>query len=655
MAEDRERADRDEASRLEALRACGVLDSAQDPTFDRLTRLAAALCNTPMAVVTLIDEQRQWFKSRIGVAQQQTSRAFSFCHHTIRKPGLFEVEDATADPRFENNPLVTGDPYIRFYAGVPLHSKDGFALGTVAVLDRFPRQLTEAQRQMLRLLGDQAELLLELSREREQHRATAEKLNQAEQLGAMGSWRFDLTANRIEWSDAVYRILERHREDFDGRFETYLGWVPAEDQPALHEALNRVQQTGDVVEVRHRITLPGDRIRHLQLRGRQLNPGLILGAVHDITEEVEWRARLQAQLARIEQVHSALNYHIQNTPIAVIEWDGDLRVTGWSQQAEALLGWTAAEVMGKRPEEWLLVHPEDKEQVYRIVAELRSGARRRVVSINRNLTRDGRVLHCQWINSMQHDADGRPASLFSLVLDRTDQIEAAQAAAAALLQEQSARITVERERQRLMDLFESVPGCLVVVAADDFSTRLLTRDSIESLDAPLGRHLKQPVSSLLAQLGWTPQQVGTVLHLLETVRESRASDLARIGDVAGRGGRLIWVSPVLDAAAQVTELMIRIDEVTADGPEHESAPSLEQRIYARELQRLNTQLRESESRHRRLLDEAAMAIVSLDEDGLILSANPVFRSLLGPPRTGWTGAVCWPGYPPGTRRWWPRA
>lgn len=622
-----EQLDRDEAARLNALRTCGVLDSPQNPDYDRLTRLAATLLKIPMAVVTLIDDQRQWFKSRVGVSIQETAREVAFCDHTIRSRGIFEVTDAAADPRFDNNPLVTGDPHIRFYAGAPLYSKDGFALGALALLDHKPRRLTEEQRQLLRLLANQAEQLLELDREREQHRATTEQLTQAEQLGAMGSWRFDLKVGRIDWSDAVHQLLKRSREEFDGRFETYLSWVPEEDRPALHETLSRVQQTGDVVEVQHRMSLPGGQLRHLQLRGRHLRSGIILGVVRDVTEHVQSKERLQAQLARIEQVHSALNYHIQNSPIAVVEWDGDLRVTGWSQQAESLLGWPAADVLGKRAEEWPLVHPEDQEEVYRIIGQLRSGARRRIISNNRNLTRDGRVVHCQWINSMQQDAKGRPASLFSLVIDRTEQVENERAATAALLREQSTRIASERRMEQLDDIVESIPACLIVVAADDFSPHLLTHSAAHRFSVTGAKHLAQPISKLLARLGWTSSQIRVVVRLLTSVRNTRCSDLVVVDATERLERWCIWVSPVLNAAAQVTDLVIRFDEEGWEGGEIELRGVMEQRFHTQELQRLNTQLKESELRHRRLLDEAAMAIVSFDADGCIVSANSVFRSL----------------------------
>src|ERR1700761_8471458 len=142
-----------ETQRLDALNKYEILDTAAEEAFDELTRLAAFICGTPISLVTLVDQHRQWFKSKMGLGVQQTPRQVAFCAHAIKDDKPFVVPDAQQDPRFANNPLVTGDPNIRFYAGLPLTNPDGFNLGTLCVIDRTPRELSEAQTEALRILA----------------------------------------------------------------------------------------------------------------------------------------------------------------------------------------------------------------------------------------------------------------------------------------------------------------------------------------------------------------------------------------------------------------------------------------------------------------------------------------------------------------------
>ena len=151
----------DEALRLKALRAYAILDSEPDAAFDDITRIAAAICGTSIALVSFVDEDRQWFLSRHGTELRQTDRCMAFCAHAIFEESLFEVPDTHLDPRFANNPLVVGDPRIRFYAGALLVSPDGQNLGTLCVIDREPRHLCEEQRTSLLALARQVSRLLD--------------------------------------------------------------------------------------------------------------------------------------------------------------------------------------------------------------------------------------------------------------------------------------------------------------------------------------------------------------------------------------------------------------------------------------------------------------------------------------------------------------
>jgi len=153
-------------TRLALLRSLGVLDTPPEPDYDELTQLAAQICNVPIALVTLVDADRQWFKSKVGLAATETARQHSFCAHAICDPAqdLFVVRDAQDDPRFARNPLVLEAPNIRFYAGAPLVTHDGWALGTLCVIDRQPRELTPEQIQSLGVLRRHVVNAIELRR-----------------------------------------------------------------------------------------------------------------------------------------------------------------------------------------------------------------------------------------------------------------------------------------------------------------------------------------------------------------------------------------------------------------------------------------------------------------------------------------------------------
>ncbi len=154
-----------ERQRLKVLWQYDVLDTMPEAVFDELTELAARICGAPIALISLVDKERQWFKSRVGITRSETARNISFCAHAILQPDLFTVPDATLDARFAANPLVKSDPKIRFYAGAPLVTPDGYALGTLCVIDHVPRDLSADQRQALRVLARHVVGQLELRRQ----------------------------------------------------------------------------------------------------------------------------------------------------------------------------------------------------------------------------------------------------------------------------------------------------------------------------------------------------------------------------------------------------------------------------------------------------------------------------------------------------------
>ena len=182
---------KNEPDRIDILQQYAILDTEREQTFDDLVTLATTLCQTPIALVCLVDAHRQWFKAKVGLPACETSRDVAFCAHAILQREIFEVRDALLDPRFADNPLVTEAPFIRFYAGIPLITPDNHALGTLCVIDRVPRELTIDQRDALEALGRQAMSLLELRRRQLQLGKASADAEQSRQIHSKLSFALD--------------------------------------------------------------------------------------------------------------------------------------------------------------------------------------------------------------------------------------------------------------------------------------------------------------------------------------------------------------------------------------------------------------------------------------------------------------------------------
>jgi PAS domain-containing protein len=216
--------DDSETKRLEVLLDYAILDTKPEPAFDELTALAAEMCDVPVSMISLVDRDRQWFKAKTGVDTVESPRAHSFCAHALHQPGLFIVPDATADKRFVDNPLVTGEPHIRFYAGAPLLTGDGFALGTLCVIDRLSRKLTQAQSRGLSILSRQVMAQFELRRRTvaliENEVLLYKMYRNCPVAVSLRNWSNDAF---IHVNHAFSDLVERPREEIIGRKAADLG------------------------------------------------------------------------------------------------------------------------------------------------------------------------------------------------------------------------------------------------------------------------------------------------------------------------------------------------------------------------------------------------------------------------------------------------
>jgi diguanylate cyclase (GGDEF)-like protein/PAS domain S-box-containing protein len=311
-----------EQNRLRALHNLDLLDTAPEPEFDELVQLAAAICRAPISMVSLVDEDRQWFKAVIGLDVDSTAREVAFCDHAIRQPDLMLVEDATLDPRFANNPMVVGDAGWRFYAGMPVTDPEGLPVGTLCVMDHVPRTLTTDQRNALRILASQANARLELRikrRELEHALACAEaatvRLTASEQRfqSFMDSGPF-----MAFLKDADGRLLyynQRWAEHFGVSRTLMLDKTDAELWPAHLAAIYRAHdletlRSNDLCVVDEQtIGREGDlstwrsfKFPCTETEGQALVGGISL----DVTEELKREAELQRSRAELELANRQL-------------------------------------------------------------------------------------------------------------------------------------------------------------------------------------------------------------------------------------------------------------------------------------------------------------------------------------------------------------
>lgn len=205
-----------EPERLQALYEYEILDTLPEKDFDYLTTIASQICDTPVSLITLIDSSRQWFKSAHGLGIKQTDKQFSFCAHAINTPHqIMVVPDARYDERFADNPFVTDDPRVVFYAGVPLIGDTGYALGTLCIIDNKPRTLGDKQYEALRALSNQVVKLLELRKRNKELSELKEALErsmdlytQTSKVARIGGWEMDLLKNKFTWTTMTKEIHE---------------------------------------------------------------------------------------------------------------------------------------------------------------------------------------------------------------------------------------------------------------------------------------------------------------------------------------------------------------------------------------------------------------------------------------------------------------
>ena len=376
----------DEVERIRLLHALNVLDSDPEPEFDRITRLVSHLLKVPMALISLVDSERQWFKSRVGVTDSETSRDLSFCAHAILGTQPMVVEDATRDERFADHPMVTGGPRVRFYAGVPIRSVGGLALGTLCAIDSHPRQLSAEQLEVLQDLADIASKEMQL---RETVSLAQKQLSRTDNVLEASEARFRAVFERaavgvatiapgggwLSMNDAVCEITGYSREELQRL--TFQDITHPDDLKSDLKALRKLI-AGDIdryqIEKRYLRKGGGTVWVNLNVTKKQ-SPGgeleYFISTLTDIQARKEAEAALEGLRLelekRVEERTRQLNKRelelrsvIENANDAYISIDATGAVTGWNRQAEATFGWRAEEALGQSLHD-LIVPPELRE------------------------------------------------------------------------------------------------------------------------------------------------------------------------------------------------------------------------------------------------------------------------------------------------------
>jgi len=417
-----------EAERLAELYRYEVLDTAPEQPLDDLVHLAAYLCQAPIAVISLVDLDRQWFKSKIGLTETQTSRLIAFCAHTILRDELFVVSDALADRRFADNPLVTGDPHIRFYCGAPLTTPDGYRIGTLGIFDRIPRELSQEQLEAIRVLSHQVMGRLNLDRRhKELLTAVGERLK-AEQALLASQTKFqqltDCTSSGIYiYSGERFLYANPAAEAITGFSLEELQALSLGDlaHPDFHEVFKdhaRAVEAGDQAPTRLEFPIIA---KDGQIRWLDFTVGSIefegqrarIGTAIDITDRKQTERSLRLSEERFTLA-------VTGTDVGIWHWDLATNTVYYSPRWKNMLGYGEQDLPDVLATWESLIHPDDQERAMATLKAYFEGKTTRYELEHRLRHKNGSY---RWILShgaVLRDADGRPRRMAGSHLDVTE-------------------------------------------------------------------------------------------------------------------------------------------------------------------------------------------------------------------------------------------
>lgn len=412
-----------ELERLKELDSYKIIGELESEDYDFLTQMAAQICDTKISLISFVTDDKQWFLSHRGLKERETPKELAFCAHAINQPkDIFIIEDATKDARFYDNPLVTGDPNVIFYAGMPLVNENGFPLGTICVIDDHPKKLSKKQIDSLKLLANQVVKLLELRKTtfklKEQNNAL-EKIsvlfNESQRINKIGAWELDLTTGNVFWTDEVYHIYEVANDivfDKDKAIEFY----HPEDRSIITNAIENTIATGKPYDVECRFISAKNNFKWVHSSGKTWEEDgkitKLFGTFQDITKRKERQEQL-----RISEEAFRANFEHAAIGMALLDEKG--RWLKVNKKLCKTLDYTEEELLKLTFQD--ITHPEDLESDLSLLKELIQGKRDSYTMEKRYIDKKGNIIYIILGVSMVKDNEGKILYFISQIVDITAQ------------------------------------------------------------------------------------------------------------------------------------------------------------------------------------------------------------------------------------------
>ena len=568
----------DEQKRIEALKLYDILDTLPEQEYDDLTRLASEICQTPIALISLVDENRQWFKSRIGIDAQETSRDISFCAHAIEADSIFEVANPTEDSRFATNPLVTGYPNIRFYAGAPLINKDGLRIGTLCVIDSVPHTINESQKNALRILARSVISLLDLRREKREVELFKKALDEVSIVSV-----FDAKLNYEYVNEKFCALAEMTESDILGKNTTEISIAeitPEQETEIFAQVTNGKIYKGKIKNLNKNGVVTWSNLTIIPFTNKNNELIKILSLRNDITTEVMMLERLETA----EEIAKIGN------------WELDMVNGGryWSRGIYTIMDYGPEDDMDIKPSLLDMVKPSEKDRLNNALQLLFQGkdippVSEFTITTLKKKEKDVFVAFKKRINSK-----GAIIAIYGTVQDVTEKNIADKLTKENLL--------------RVQDLFNNAPcGYHSIDAEGTF---------IDINDTEL------------KWLGYSREEVIGKLNIKDIIDERRDPFLGRDFGMLKQTGHLKDRQAAFKCKdGSYIDVMV---SATAIYDDDEKFICTRTTLYdITELKKAQDKLEESEAKYRSLVEETSQLTYTTDVEGSFTYVSPRLKKIIG--------------------------